>query len=70
MLTCDFSFCIYQAKGFCTLSSVDINGVGMCDSAVTIDLTDEELWQRKQKLLVQLKNEESGARHHKHAPHP
>lgn len=50
MLTCDFNLCIYQQNGKCTLSEIDINGMGFCDNAVIVELPEAELLAYKTEL--------------------
>ena len=54
MSMCDFRLCIYQNFGVCTLKSIDINGSGLCDSAIVVNISDNVLFNYKQKHLRDL----------------
>jgi len=51
-ILCDHYFCIYQENGACCLSSVYINSTGMCDQATLLDITEEDLIERKKRSLL------------------
>ena len=55
-ISCDFTFCVYQQNGVCVLSSIEIDGAGMCGSAISIDLPDEELHRYKAELAAKLES--------------
>lgn len=54
MQNCAFSLCIYQNAGKCTLPAVDINNMGLCESAVVIELPDVQLHSYKKELIEKL----------------
>ena len=58
-MNCDFSFCIYQRDGICRLAQINIDNTGLCDSAIIIELTKEDLCKHKESILTKLKFYES-----------
>lgn len=54
MRRCDFSLCIYQRAGTCTLSKIYINSMGFCDEAVLVELPEEELLVYKSELISKI----------------
>jgi len=49
-MTCEFNHCIYNKNFKCIVEEIEINGLGMCDTCITVSLNYEFLEKEKQKV--------------------
>jgi len=50
-MNCENIFCIYQSKGKCVLSEVELDSSGMCLDCIYPDIDEDILNRAKLKLL-------------------
>ena len=55
-MKCENSFCIYQSKGKCLLTKVNIDSSGLCTECIYAEIDENVLNEAKLKLLKSLEN--------------
>lgn len=53
-ILCENEFCIYQENGKCILDVIELDISGMCQSCIYINISQEELDEKKKKLREKL----------------
>ena len=51
---CENRFCVYQDDGECILDETGLDIMGACTSCIYINMSDEELAERKKKMLKEM----------------
>ena len=55
-MKCENSLCVYQSKGKCLLTNVNIDSLGMCAECIHTEIDEKVLNESKFKLLKSLEN--------------
>ena len=55
-MKCCFEYCVYQKDNACTLdmTSMEINGIGMCEQCEVVSLDEDLLATAKQRRLNEI----------------
>jgi hypothetical protein len=53
-MICEFHHCVYNAENRCAFESVKINGWGMCDECLIVEVPEATLNELKLQMLAEL----------------
>ncbi len=53
-LKCEFEYCIYNKKFSCVLKEIHLNCIAMCDSCITVVISEEKLDEYKNYQLQEI----------------
>lgn len=54
-MQCEYKLCIYYSNNTCILNSIEIDSVGMCNSCIAIDISEEYLQKERDAALNKFK---------------
>ena len=56
-MQCENDFCIYWASGNCILEEVSLNGQGVCQECILVEIAENVLKAKRKKLLLRYQQE-------------
>ncbi|WP_050697241.1 DUF1540 domain-containing protein [Anaeromassilibacillus senegalensis] len=57
VISCAYDLCLYWKNGHCSLNSISIDNIGLCESYIQIYFTEEDLAQKRIEQLEQLEKD-------------
>lgn len=57
VISCAYDLCLHWKNGHCSLDSISIDDLGLCEACIRIYLTEEDLAQKRIEQLKQLEKD-------------